>query len=149
MKKVKSKRKSICFLTHDLIIGGLESVLTEALNTLHKEYDIDVICLNGEFEKALLDAFPPNVNVIIQPFYGSNILNKIIIRFREKLYLSKFYFNRAINRRYDFIIGLKGLERFACFSGRGKHYIYWCHNDWHTKFMEPEFIKTIKKEKNL
>ena len=149
MKKVKSKRKSICFLTHDLITGGLENVLIEALNILHNEYDIDVICLYGETEKELLKSFPTNVNVIIQPFYGSNILNKIISRFKYKLYLSKFYFSKIIKRRYDFIIGLKSLERFACFSGRGKHYIYWCHNDWHTKLMEPELTKTMKKEKKL
>ena len=149
MKNAKSKRKSICFLTHELITGGLENVLIEALNILHNDYDIDVICLHSGAEKSLLNSFPSDVNVIVVDFRGNSILNKVILRIKEKLYLSKIYFNKFIKGNYDYIIGLKSLERFACFSNRGKQHIYWCHNDWHTKFMEPELTKSSKKDKKL
>ena len=143
------QRKSICFITHELIVGGIESVLTEALKVLHTKYDIEVISLFNGVDKALLDAFPSDVNVRCGPFLKNNIIDRIINRLKGKPYLSRFYFNKVINRRFDYIISLKSLERFACFSNKGTYKIYWCHNDFYTKFMTSPLSKSSKKEKNI
>ncbi len=141
------RRKSICFITHELIVGGLENVLIEAIKALHDKYDIEVISLFGGAEKAVTDAFPSNVNVRCGPFLKNNIIDKTINRLKCKPYLAGIYFDRVIKRKFDYIISLKGLERFACFSAKGKYKIYWCHNDFHTKFKETPLSEALKKEK--
>ena len=143
MKRNRTTRKSVCFLTHDLVTGGIESVLLEAVNALHTAYDVEVVSLFGGAEKTVVDAFPEGVTVKVGPFCK----NKIINHFRSRLYLSRFYFNKSLHRRYDYIISLKHLERNACFSNRSKYHIYWCHNDSHIKFLESNLSKTVEKEK--
>lgn len=143
MKEEKPARKSICFLTHELITGGIESVLIEAVKALHNQYDVEVVSLFAGAEKAVTDAFPANVTVRVGPFCKNRIFNRL----RSRSFLSKFYFNRSLQRRYDYIISLKYLERWACYSNKGKYHIYWCHNDSHRKFLEPAPSNTVNKEK--
>ena len=149
MKKENSKRKSICFLSHDIITGGIENVLIEAIKILHTEYEIEVVSLFGGVENSVSDKLPPEVKVRNFAFAVNNIKDKIIRHFCSRLYLSRFYFNKVIGRKFDYVISLKSFERFACFSNKGTHNIYWCHNDWHTKFISSKLSKPLKKDKKL
>lgn len=145
MKKEKTVRKSVCFLTHEIITGGIETVLIEAVKALHPKYDVEVVSLFKGAEKAVVDAFPADVTVRVGPFCN----NKLYNRLKTRLYFSRFYFNKSLQRRYDYIISLKYLERWACFSNKGQYHIYWCHNDSHRTFQAQNLNKTEKKEKRL
>ena len=137
--------KSICFLTHDLMTGGIESVLTDAVKALHKKYEVEVVSLYGGAEQAVVDGFPQDVTVRVGPFCK----NKLFDRMKSRPLLSKPYFDSSLQRDYDYIISLKQLERGACFSRWGKHHIYWCHNDSHRHYMQPTLTPALKKQKRL
>lgn len=143
MENEQTTRKSICFLTHEIVTGGIESVLIEAVNALHEEYDVEVVSLFGGAEKTVTDAFPEDVMVRVGPFCENKLFNHL----RSRACFSGFYFNQSLQRRYDYIISLKYLERWACYSNKGTHHIYWCHNDSHKKFLNPTLNRTDKKEK--
>ena len=144
MSNSQSKRKKICFLTHEIIPGGIENVLIEALKVLHTLYDIDVVSLYDGADPAVTHFFPEDVTVRTGPFPK----NKFLSRLKYKAFLSGFYYNHLLAQRYDYIISLKKPEAFACFSNRAKHYIYWCHNESHTKLQAdplPDRLKKIKR----
>lgn len=143
MAKEKTGRKSICFLTHELITGGIENVLIEAVNILHEQYDIEVVSLFKGANKAVTDAFPEDVTVRVGPFCNNKVYNLL----RKRLYLSRFYFNKSLQKRYDYIISLKHPEKWACYSNRAKHYIHWCHNDFHRDFQAPKLSGSLKIKK--
>lgn len=105
-------RKSICFLTDILIIGGMENVLIEALKVLHTKYDIQIISLYCKPSREILDKIPADVKVI-----DKQIPNKKTSRLFSNIpYLSKFYFNKVIgSERFDYLIALKRGEMYASF----------------------------------
>ena len=80
MKKEKYNRKKICFLGHELIVGGLENVLIEALKVLHTKYDVEVVSIFQGIEKSVLESFPSNVKVRVGPFFKNKIIETDLIR---------------------------------------------------------------------
>lgn len=127
----KASRKSICFLTHDFIIGGLENVLIEALKILKDDYDIQIISLYPKSHPEILERIPEGIKVVDRQMPPTKIA--------KIPYLSRFYFNRVIGpEKFDYIISLKSLERYACFCNRAKYKIHWCHNDLHVRYMSEQ-----------
>lgn len=138
-------KKSICFLSDILIIGGMENVLVEALKILHKKYDITVISLHQTPEKAILDKIPPDVTIIDRQISKRSLWYKL----SQIPYIGGLCLNRAIGqKRYDYIISLKRGLIYAVFSNRAKKKIYWCHNDYDTEYLHKKEKLTVKEKLN-
>ena len=133
----KFVRKSICFLTHDLMMGGIENVLIEAVNTLHTNYQIRIVCLYGEFQQVVIDSFPEDVEVEFK--------NMPRTKWLRLPFMTRNYFKKALgNQHYDYIIALKSFERHACYCKKDSRFIYWCFNDFHGLYMAKQLTKQQK-----
>lgn len=140
---LENKRKSICFLTDVLMIGGVERVLLDSLEALSQKYDISIISLYYEPQKTILEQLPVNVKVI----YKQMSKNKLALFLGNIPFLSTFYFNRAIEKNYDYLIALKPDVMNLCYSTKGTFKIYWCHNDYHTKYANKDTLTFIDRVK--
>ncbi|MBQ8213564.1 MAG: glycosyltransferase [Clostridia bacterium] len=133
----KFVRKSICFLTHDLMMGGIENVLIEAVNTLHTNYHIRIVCLYGEFQQVVIDRFPEDVEVEFK--------NMPRTKWLRLPFVTRNYFKKVLgNQHYDYIIALKGFERHAYCCKGDCRFIYWCFNDFHSLYTAEKLTKQQK-----
>lgn len=122
-----SDRKRICILPNRLMLGGIEKVLLDALQVLHQEYDIEIICFRDEKCAAVLDRIPKDVKVTYRT---------LPLRWPAKLpYLSRGAYRKALGReQWDHLIVLRPSVLNAVFAGNAKHTVFWCHNDYHRGF---------------
>lgn len=142
----KNHRKTICFLPNRLMLGGIEKVLIDALKILHNKYDIEIILFVDDQHPAILNEIPSNVKVIFKQLPKNKFLRYI----SHIPFLSYLYFDRAIGKKYDFLITLRPSLSLTGFSKKAKHKIFWLHSDFNNIYKKNKSpIKNIKSNKYL
>ena len=136
---MKAKKK-ICILPNRLMLGGIEKVLLDALEVLHKEFDIESICFCDEKCTAVLEKIPQNVTVAYRTA-PSGFWSKIPG-------LSRGSYRKALgDGSWDYLLVLRPSVLNAVFAGKAKKTVFWCHNDHYRDFKQKKisFKKWIAK----
>lgn len=130
----ETSRQRICILSTRLKMGGVTNVLIDALQVLHKRYDIQIICFCEDDGAGAEDAFPENVTIDYRP-----LPDKGLGRYLVKLpWLSKRIYQKLLgNEIWDHMVVLRPSLTNAVFAKRAKHTVFWCHNDHYKGFDLP------------
>ncbi len=124
-------RPRICILPNRLMLGGIEKVLLDALQVLHKRYDIEIICFIDEQCRAVLDAIPEDVKLTYRQLPKSR-------------WPGKSYQKVLGKERYDYMIVLRPSVQEAVYACNAAHKILWLHNDYYLGYM-PERLPLRKR----
>lgn len=124
-------KETICILPNRLMLGGIEKVLTDALQVLHTKYDIEIVCFLDSPCQAVLDAIPEGVKVTYKKLPGGKI-GKLCSKIP---YLSGHRYKKVLGGRYyDHLLVLRPSVMEAVFANVARHKVFWCHNDHYREF---------------
>lgn len=136
------RRQKMCILSTRLQIGGITNVLIDALQLLHNQFDIHIICFCENNDIPVQDLFPQNVTVSYYPF-PSKGMGKHLYKLP---WISKKIYRKALGDEvWDYMVVLRPTLTNAVFAGRAKHTVFWCHNDHHKGFLK----KTLSIKKSI
>ena len=147
----KSK-KSICFITDAIIMGGVEKVLIDSLKYIyHKsqyaenELEIYVYVLHYVNEK-IAEMIPPNVKVV-----ECNLPNNSIKTLLMNMpYISRFFYKKIFNgKKFDCVISLKPEYLCVAYSPLFRKKVHWYHADTYLKYSDCTNITFFDRMKKL
>ena len=135
----KQQRKSICFLTDFLTVGGMERVLCNAVDCLSSNYEITIMALNGSVSKEILSKIGSQANVIE---YRCKQINTFLIAIP---YVGSMLLRGIIRQKYDYLIILRGSFISAAHSHIATKTIFWNHGDKDVMYAEPNSLGLFRK----
>lgn len=141
-KIVSANKKSICFLTRRLMVGGVERVLVDTMPLLTPYYNVTVVSLHGTPEASILQSLEESGATVLTP----NLPEKNI--FLLFPFLSKFHYEKQLkNIEYDYLVCVNSAAMNACFNKKAKKTVFWNHADTIEKQINPStLIQKLKKK---
>lgn len=118
-----AKKKTLCILTDNFIVGGVELVVLQAISLLSDLYDITVFVLTGVIDEDLFCKIPEDVKIIKGTFSWS-VKNELKV---QMPFIGPAYFRKAIDNYYDSLIVVKPACRSAGLAHIARINIYWNH----------------------
>ncbi len=147
----KSK-KSICFITDAIIMGGVEKVLIDSLkyiyhNNLHVENDLEIyVYVLHYVNEKIAEMIPPNVK-IIECNLPNNSFKALLMNIP---YISRFFYKRIFNgKKFDCVISLKPEYLCVAYSPMSRKKIHWYHADSYLKYSDCANVTFFDRMKKL
>ena len=141
MAQLETQKKSICFLTPALVLGGVERVLVDTMPLLTPYYKVTILTLHGTPEKMIADALEAAGATIVAP--------NLPVRSAYLLvpFLSRFYYEKILKTiDYDYLICVNNAAMNAGYNKKAKKTVCWNHMDIIHKYVSVSSVSTkIKK----
>ena len=108
-------KKHLCFLTRELVIGGVERVLVETAPLLTPYYEVTIISLHGTPEPSILQPLQESGATVLLPHLPEKQAYMLIP------YLSKFHYEKILKQvDYDYLICVNSAAMNASFIKKAK-----------------------------
>lgn len=116
-------KPTMCFLTDQFIVGGVEKVLAEAIRCLSKDFSITVEVMFGNTAPEMCDSLKDYAEIHIHH------CNKYDMAIFALPVIGGYYLQHVLGRKYDYIIVVKPHFIMASFGSAALKTIFWNHGD--------------------
>lgn len=145
-KQTSAERKSICFLSDFLDVGGLENVVADAVAVLKSDFDITVVTLYG-ISQEMRSRLGPDVRVFAQTMgHPRSVWDFCLLSLPV---IGGYFFKRCIPGEYDYLIILRSGYMMSAYSKKAKKMICWNHAEKDTMYADAEKLNFARKLNRL